>query len=104
MLPCCFPHWAFNDRYYVHVFDLLPSPIATVSGSDIWEFRLFPILCVTLSGFGNNVPTGLMMIGRQFYLDIDGRIHEVNIFLIQFLSQKLHGFAKTLEVYDFSLT
>lgn len=36
-------------------------------------------------------------------LHIKGRIHIVNILLVQFFPQKLHSFAKTLEMDDFSL-
>ena len=38
-----------------------------------------------------------------YYSDIQGWIHEVNILLVQFLSQQLHGFAEALEVDDFPL-
>lgn len=33
-------------------------------------------------------------------LDIEGRIHEVDILLVQFFTQQLHGFAEALEVND----
>ena len=36
-------------------------------------------------------------------LDIEGRIHEVYILLIQFFTQQLHGFAEALEVNDLPL-
>ena len=37
-------------------------------------------------------------------LQILCRVHAVNIFLIQLLSKLLHGFSKSLEMYNFSLT
>lgn len=33
-------------------------------------------------------------------LDIESRVHEVDILLIQFFTQQLHGFAEALEVND----
>ena len=42
-----------------------------------------------------------MLMHRGIHLHIERRIHAVDILLIQFLAQKLHSLAKTLEVYDF---
>ena len=39
-----------------------------------------------------------------FVLDVDGRIHEINILLVQLLTQQLHCFAEALEMNDFPLT
>ena len=36
-------------------------------------------------------------------LDIKSRIHEINVFLVQFFPQQLHCFTKTLEVDHFPL-
>ena len=38
-----------------------------------------------------------------FFLDIDGRIHEIHILLIQFLPQQLHSLAEPLEMNDLPL-
>lgn len=37
-------------------------------------------------------------------LQIKRRVHIINVFLVQFLAQKLHGFSKTLEVNNLPFT
>ena len=44
------------------------------------------------------------MISADFLLShIKGRVHEIHIFLIQFLPEQLHGFPESLEMYDLPL-
>lgn len=43
------------------------------------------------------------MFSADFSLHVKGRIHIIHILLIQFLPQQLHGFAESLEVYNFPL-
>ena len=44
------------------------------------------------------------LLHRGCCLDIESRIHKVNILLVQLFPQELHGFAETLEVNDLPFT
>ena len=44
------------------------------------------------------------LLHRGCCLDIESRIHKVNILRVQLFPQELHGFAETLEVNDLPFT
>lgn len=44
-----------------------------------------------------------IMISWGLLLQVNCRIHTINVFLIQFLPKKLHGFSKSLEMNNLTL-